>query len=100
MAAVAAGSADVRCPLAPGIARGKRPSPDLGRSPSIGRPPIPPGGHADVTFVTGYGAAADVPEDLVQALKRLVLAAYRREAGEALPDEVSAILAARRERRL
>ena len=39
-------------------------------------------------------------EDLVQALKRLVLAAYRREASEALPDEVREILAARRERRI
>lgn len=68
--------------------------------PFVALPAIPPGGHADVTFVTGYGAAVDVPEDLVQALKRLVLAAYRREAGEALPDEVSAILAARRERRI
>ncbi|MEH6742710.1 head-tail connector protein [Hyphomonas sp.] len=68
--------------------------------PFVALPPIPPGGHADVTFVTGYGAAADVPEDLVQALKRLVLAAYRREAGEALPDEVRDILAARRERRI
>ena len=68
--------------------------------PFVALPAIPPGGYADVTFVTGYGAAEDVPEDLVQALKRLVLAAYRREAGGALPDEVSAILAARRERRI
>ena len=68
--------------------------------PFVARPSIPPGGRADVTFVTGYGAATDVPEDLVQALKRLVLAAYRREAGEALPEEVDAILAARRERRI
>ncbi|KCZ66211.1 hypothetical protein L53_02505 [Hyphomonas sp. L-53-1-40] len=66
----------------------------------VALPSIPPGGNADVTFVTGFGAAADVPEDLVQALKRLVLAAYRRERGEALPDEVRDILAARRERRL
>ena len=68
--------------------------------PFVALPSIPPGGYADVTFVTGYGAAADVPEDLVQALKRLVLAAYGREAGEALPEEVTAILAARRERRI
>ena len=68
--------------------------------PFVALPAIPPGGHADVTFVTGYGAAEQVPEDLVQALKRLVLAAYRREAGEALPEEVAAILAARRERRI
>ncbi len=68
--------------------------------PFVALPSISPGGRADVTFVTGYGAAADVPEDLVQALKRLVLAAYRREAGEALPEEVEAILAARREVRL
>ena len=68
--------------------------------PFVALPSIPPGGYADGTFVTGYGAAADVPEDLVQALKRLVLAAYRRETGEALPEEVAAILAARRERRL
>ena len=50
--------------------------------------------------MTGYGAAGQVPEELVQALKRLGLAAYRREAGEALPEEVAAILAARRERRI
>jgi len=68
--------------------------------PFVALPTIPPGGHADVTFVTGFGAAADVPEDLVQALKRLVLATYRREAGEVLPDEVRDILAARRERRI
>lgn len=68
--------------------------------PFVALPGIAPGGRADVTFVTGYGAAADVPEDLVLALKRLVLAGYRREAGEALPEEVEAILAARREVRL
>lgn len=68
--------------------------------PFVALPSIPPGGYADVTFLTGFGAAANVPEDLVQALKRLVLAAYRREAGEALPEEVAAILAARRERRI
>lgn len=68
--------------------------------PFVALPAIPPGGYAGITFVTGFGAAADVPEDLVQALKRLVLAAYRREAGAALPEEVAAILAARREVRL
>ena len=68
--------------------------------PFVTCPAIPPGGVAEVSFVTGFGAAADVPEDLVQALKRLILAAYRREAGEALPEEVAAILAARREARL
>ena len=68
--------------------------------PFVTCPAIPTGGVAEVTFVTGFGAAADVPKDLVQALKRLILAAYRREAGEALPEEVAAILAARREARL
>lgn len=68
--------------------------------PFVALPAIPPGGRADVTFVTGYGAAADVPEDLVQALRALVLAAYRREAGEAVPAALVAVLAARRERRL
>ena len=68
--------------------------------PFVTCPAITAGGVAEVSFVTGFGAAADVPEDLVQALKRLILAAYRREAGEALPEEVAAILAARREARL
>ena len=36
--------------------------------PFVALPAIPPGGHADVTFVTGYGAAEQVPEDLVQAI--------------------------------
>lgn len=68
--------------------------------PYAALPCIPAGGMAQVTFVTGYGAAADVPEDLVLALKRLVLAAYRREASEDLPEEVALVLAMRREARL
>jgi len=63
-------------------------------------PAIPLGGRADVTFVAGYGAAEDVPEDLVHALKRLVLVAYQRGEGADLPDDVAAVLNARSEVRL
>jgi len=55
------------------------------------------GGRIEAVFDAGYGAAADVPEDLVLALKLLVLEAYRRgTAGSDLPEEVNAIVSARR----
>ncbi len=66
-------------------------------------PAVPADGHVEIDFETGFGAAADVPEDLSLALRRLVAESYRRgaEAGPgALPDDVLAILTARREVRL
>jgi uncharacterized phiE125 gp8 family phage protein len=63
-------------------------------------PGIPIGGRVEVTFVAGYGAAADVPADLVLALKRLVRVAYQRGDAADLPEDVAAILAARSEVRL
>lgn len=63
-------------------------------------PAIPIGGRVDVTFVAGYGAAADVSDDLVQALKRLVLVAYQRTDGADLPEDVAAIVNAHTEARL
>nr|WP_321510033.1 hypothetical protein [uncultured Hyphomonas sp.] len=68
--------------------------------PFAALPGIPLGGRVAVTFVAGYGAAADMPEDLVQALKRLVLVAYQRGEGADLPEDVAAILNARTEVRL
>ena len=72
----------------------------LNLKPFVPLPAIPVGGRVDVTFVAGYGAAADVPEDLVHALKRLVLVAYQRGEGADLPEDVAAILNARTEVRL
>ena len=66
-------------------------------------PAVPTGGRIEVTFEAGFGAAPDVPEDLALALRRLVADGYRRggEAGPgALPEDVVAILAARRELRI
>ena len=65
-------------------------------------------GSAQITFEAGFGAAADVPEDLQEACLRLVSALYaarRTEAGVrsstgGLPDQVQSILNARREVRL
>ncbi|KCZ89568.1 head-tail connector protein [Hyphomonas jannaschiana] len=68
--------------------------------PFVPLPGIPLGGRVEVTFVAGYGAAADVPADLVQALKRLVLVAYQRGEGADLPEDVAAILNTRTEVRL
>ena len=64
-------------------------------------PLVPEGGRIEAVFDAGYGAEADVPEDLVLALKLLVLEAYRRgTAGSDLPDEVNQIVSARRGVRL
>ena len=68
--------------------------------PFTALPAIPLGGRVEVTFVAGYGAAADVPADLVQALKRLVLVAYQRGEATDLPEDVAAVLNARSEVRL
>lgn len=59
--------------------------------------PIPPGGTATLVFTAGHGAsAAEVPEDLVQAV--LMLAAHRFEARDGaeapgLPPAVAALIA-------
>lgn len=69
--------------------------------PFAGLPVVPPGGAVDVTFVTGFGGAEDVPEDLVHAVKLWVQAAYLagdRRGGDT--GGVSGALAARREVRL
>lgn len=57
-------------------------------------------GWVEVTFVAGFGPPEDVPADLVHAVKLWVQAAYLRGAPSpppALPDEVRAIIDARRE---
>jgi uncharacterized phiE125 gp8 family phage protein len=65
--------------------------------PWMALPLVPEGGRIEAVFEAGYGVAGDVPEDLVLALKLLVLEAYRRgSAGSDLPDEVDAIVSARR----
>ena len=65
--------------------------------PWMALPLVPEGGRIEAVFEAGYGAAADVPEDLVLALKLLVLEAYRRgTAGSDLPEEVNTIVSARR----
>lgn len=67
-------------------------------------PPVPPGGRIEITFDAGFGAAADVPEDLTLAIRMLALDAYRRGAntpnGAALPEAVAEIVAAHREQRI
>ncbi|MEZ6001419.1 hypothetical protein [Hyphomonas sp.] len=68
--------------------------------PFVALPSIPLGGRVEVTFVAGYGDAADVPADLVQALKRLVLVAYQRAEDADMLEDVAAVLAARTEVRL
>ena len=55
------------------------------------------GARVEVDFDAGFGAASDIPEDLVHALKLILLEAYRRNGATSLPDEAEAIIAARRE---
>ncbi|MEM1344696.1 MAG: hypothetical protein AAGI34_08980 [Pseudomonadota bacterium] len=66
-------------------------------------PTIPEGAFARVAFTAGFGTAADVPADLVQAVLLLAAAFYegRAPADEtALPAEVAGLLASRRPARL
>ncbi|WP_300379328.1 hypothetical protein [Henriciella sp.] len=58
------------------------------------------GGRIEVDFETGFGDADDIPGDLLQALKALLLAAYARDGGTAMPEAAQAVIAARREVRL
>ena len=60
-------------------------------------PALPVGGRIEVDFETGFGAAEDLPGDLVHALKLILLDAYRRNGASGLPEEAGAIVAARRE---
>lgn len=68
--------------------------------PQSWAPPIPIGGRVEVDFQAGFGAAEDLPKDLFQALKLILLQAYRRDGEAGLPPEAQAIIAARREVRL
>ncbi|MEM9226129.1 MAG: phage head-tail connector protein [Pseudomonadota bacterium] len=70
-------------------------------------PPVPIGGHIEVDFVAGFGLQAQVPEDLVLAVKRMTQMAYdlralpdRRQRDDGLPEDVRAILNARQGARL
>lgn len=80
----------------------------LGLRPWSLLPTIETGGSVEVAYQAGYGAASEVPEDLQEAVLRLtgVLYAARSpgafdlSSSGALPDEVAAILEARREVRL
>lgn len=80
----------------------------LGLRPWSLSPAIDSGGWVEITYEAGYGAASDVPEDLKEALLRLAGSLYSTRApdafdlssGGAVPDEVRAILEARREVRL
>ena len=47
--------------------------------------------------MSGFGAASEIPDDLVHALKLILLDAYRRNGEVGLPQEAKAIIAARRE---
>lgn len=80
----------------------------LGLRPWSQQPAIETGGSVAVTYEAGFGAGSDVPEDLKEAILRLVGSLYAARApsafefgpGGALPAEVRAILEARREVRL
>lgn len=66
------------------------------------------GGRIEIDVTAGFGAATDVPEDLQEALLRLIAAIYTARVPDAfafnpqggLPREVQAILDARKEVRL
>ncbi|MEM5517887.1 hypothetical protein WNY37_13095 [Henriciella sp. AS95] len=60
-------------------------------------PPVPFGAIVQIDFDAGFGDASDVPDDLVQALKAVLLESYRRSADAAMPPEAQAVIAARRE---
>lgn len=71
-------------------------------------PEVAPGGQIELEISVGFGAAADVPEDLREALLRLVGALYGARHPSSgfvshwggLPREVQAILDARKDVRL
>lgn len=57
--------------------------------PFMALPFIQQGGGVAVTYVAGYGAAAEVPADLTQALKEMVVHGYAR-TDMRVPDAVLA----------
>jgi len=68
-------------------------------------PAICPGGHAEIVFECGHGAAADLPDDLQLAVMRLTAEAYRSGRSDlggdsGLPADVAAIITAHRELRV
>jgi len=70
-------------------------------------PAVPIGGRVEIDFEAGFGAPGAVPEDLVLAVKRLVADAYSqrglpgsRASADGLPEDVEAILDARRGARI
>ncbi len=80
----------------------------LGLRPWSLAPGIETGGRIELVFKAGFGSADDVPEDLKEAVLRLVAASYGARAAtgistnveSGLPIEVQSILDARREVRL
>lgn len=62
-------------------------------------PAVFPGGHVDIVFETGFGAAGSIPDDLQLAVKMLAAIGYRlrdggRESDEdALPADIDELLA-------
>ena len=64
---------------------------------SSGCSPLPFGAIVEVDFEAGFGDAADVPEDLVQALKAILLEMYRRRSDASIPEAAHAVITARRE---
>lgn len=65
--------------------------------PGVALPVLSSGLRVEIDFTTGFGAASEIPEDLVHALKLILLDAYRRNGELGLPQEAKAIIAARRE---
>lgn len=71
-------------------------------------PAIETGGWIEIVYEAGFGSVDDVPDDLKEAVLRLVAASYRARAATGsssnaetgLPIEVQSILVARREVRL
>ncbi|GAB5457388.1 MAG: hypothetical protein Hens3KO_04180 [Henriciella sp.] len=70
-------------------------------------PAVPYDGRVEIEFEAGFGSAAQVPEDLKLAVKRLIAEAYgerglpgERGVGAPLPDDVEAIINAHRGARL
>ena len=65
--------------------------------PGAALPSLSSGSRVEIDFVSGFGAASEIPDDLVHALKLILLDAYRRNGEVGLPQEAKAIIAARRE---
>jgi uncharacterized phiE125 gp8 family phage protein len=68
--------------------------------PDMALPVIPLGGAVHVDFEAGFGPPDAVPEDLIQAVRLTLLAAYQRGQAGGLPEAAAALVAARREVRL